>query len=117
MSTQNYASETAVEESGNKYTAVDGIVAGLIGGVLMGMTSMLLFWLRDLGFWYPLRLIATIIGWPDAAAEQGFEFAPVAVGMAIHMALSMMFGVGIVLIGQRVPGRVILKAVGLSLTL
>jgi predicted lipid-binding transport protein (Tim44 family) len=52
MSTRGYASGAATTGPGIRYTALDGVVGGLIGGVLMGRTSMVLFWLRDLGFWY-----------------------------------------------------------------
>jgi hypothetical protein len=117
MSTRGYASGAATTEPGIRYTALDGVVGGLIGGVLMGMTSMVLFWLRDLGFWYPLRLIASLVRWPDAAAERGFEMGPVLVGMMIHMALSMMFGVAMVWLGRRLPGQVVVRAVVLSLVL
>lgn len=54
MTTRRYSSGAATTELGTKYTALDGVVGGLIGGVLMG--SMVLFWLRGLGFWYPLSL-------------------------------------------------------------
>jgi hypothetical protein len=50
MSAPSYAGGTTSTESGRIYSVVDGVVGGLIGGVLMGMTSMVLFWLRDLGF-------------------------------------------------------------------
>jgi uncharacterized membrane protein YagU involved in acid resistance len=99
------------------FTARDGVLGGLIGGILMGMTSMVLFWLRDLGSWYPLRLIATLVRWRNAVTERGFELAPVLVGMMIHMALSMMFGVGMVLVGRHLPGQVVVRAVVLSLIL
>ncbi len=99
------------------FNPLDGVMGGLIGGILMGMASMLIFWLRDLGFWYPLRLIATLVRWPDAAAERGFELGPVLVGIIIHMALSMMFGVALTWIGRRLPWQAVLRAVVLSLVL
>lgn len=117
MSAGNYTSGAVITEPENRYTVLDGIIGGAIGGILMGMASMLLFWLRDLGLWYPLRLIATLVRWPDAAAERGFDLGPVLVGLIIHMALSMMFGVAMVLIGRRLPGQVIIRSVVLSLVL
>lgn len=117
MNTRRYATGTTSTESRHAYTALDGVVGGLIGGVLMGMTSMLLFWIRDLGFWYPLRLIATLVRWPDAATERGFEMGPVVVGLIIHMMLSVIFGVGIAAIASRVSWPVVALAILLSLVI
>ena len=117
MSTSSYTERVSRNEPERTFNPLDGIVGGLIGGILMGMVSMLIFWFRDLGFWYPLRLIATLVRWPDAGAARGFELGPVLVGIVIHMALSMMFGVALVWIGRRLPGQVIVRAVVLSLVL
>lgn len=42
---------------------------------------------------------------------------PVLVGMLIHMALSMMFGVAMVWLGRHLPVQVVVRAVVLSLVL
>ncbi len=115
MATGDYA--IPVRRRARAYSLPDGAIGGLIAGAAMGMLTMLLFWLMGLGFWMPLKLIATLLLRPDAAGSRGFEMMPVLIGMMIHMALSMMFGAVMIWLGRHLPGQVMVRAVVISLLL
>ncbi len=78
---------------GTSELLVQAALGGLIGGMLMGMASMMLFPLLGYGgFWQPINLIAAVVNrsWGDTG---DFEAAPVLTEMMIHMAMSLMLGV------------------------
>lgn len=79
-----------------------GAVAGMIGGAVMAMFSMIAMWLDGSGFWAPLNLIAHT-AWSEAPLDATFSGAAVAIGLLIHMAVSMMVGATIALAFARVP--------------
>jgi len=69
-----------------------GAVGGAIGGMAMGMVSMILFpVLRIGGFWQPLNLMAAVFHQPWGSIE-GFASGPLVVGIAVHMAMSIGLG-------------------------
>lgn len=67
-------------------------IAGLIAGIIMGAFTMLASALVDEGFWAPMRTIASFFFGEDLAGET-FDLGPVMTGMAIHLMLSIVFGV------------------------
>lgn len=79
-----------------------GAVAGMGGGVVMAMFSMVAMWLDGSGFWLPLNLIAHT-AWSGAPLDATFSGAAIAIGLLIHMAISMMVGVSIALSFTRAP--------------
>jgi hypothetical protein len=99
------------------YSLGEGAIGGLVGGVLMGMGTMLLFWVLGQGFWLPMKLIATLLMDASAVDDPGFELGPVLVGMMIHLALSMMFGAAMVWLGRYLPGEALVRAMVMSLVL
>jgi hypothetical protein len=97
------------------YRILDGLTGGIIGGVLMGMVSMVLFPLLAIGgFWQPMNLISGVIsqGWGLIA---GFSPMPVLIGMMLHLTLSAVLGGIFAWIASRTVGNAVLKAVVASL--
>jgi len=72
---------------------VIGGVAGMLAGVMMAMFSMVVAELDGYGFWAPPRAITAVFFGTEHLGG-GFEADAVIGGVAIHMVLSMMFGVG-----------------------
>ncbi len=92
-----------------------GALAGLTGGAVMAMLSMVLMWLTGGGFWAPLNLIAHTF-WRSAPLNGTFSAAALIIGLAIHMMMAAFFGLVIVLVARHLPGvRSIVVAVGLLL--
>ncbi|MBT3247697.1 MAG: hypothetical protein HN567_04665 [Actinobacteria bacterium] len=69
-----------------------GALAGMIGGAMMAMFSMVAMAADGEGFWAPVNLIAHTI-WDGAPLNGDFDFGALALGMGVHMMLSMMIGV------------------------
>ena len=77
-----------------------GVVAGIIGGMLMAMIMMIATAAGGMGLLAPLRLIAATFYGNDAMTGGG----PLIVGLMIHMMNSMVFGVIFAWIaGRRLP--------------
>jgi hypothetical protein len=66
-----------------------GVVAGIIGGMLMAMIMMVATAAGGMGLLAPLRLIAATFYGKDAMTGGG----PLIVGLMVHMMNSMVFGV------------------------
>lgn len=69
-----------------------GAIAGLIGGGATIAADLLLSLVGGQSVWLPFRCIAALVYGAAAMSETGFQFAPVAAGMAIHLAVSIAFG-------------------------
>lgn len=92
-----------------------GVIGGLIGAILMGMVSMILFPLLGIGsFWQPMNLIAAVFNqaW---GSFPGFGLTPSIVGMVVHMMMSAVLGLIFVAIASRLSANLILEAVIYSL--
>jgi len=73
--------------------AVIAAVAGMLAGIMMAMFSMVIAELDGYGFWAPPRAITAVFFGTENLGG-GFEADAVIGGVAIHMALSMMSGIG-----------------------
>lgn len=72
---------------------LQGIVGGIIGAVLMGMLSMILFPLLGIGgFFQPMNLIGAVFN-QSWEMVSGFALGPSVVGIIVHMMMSMIVGV------------------------
>lgn len=71
---------------------IGGAVSGLLAGVVMIALSPLLSALTGIGMWDPPKLIAATVVGQAALATPGFAVGPVAIGTAVHLALSVSFG-------------------------
>jgi hypothetical protein len=72
-------------------------VVGMIAGMMMAMFSMVVAELDGYGFWAPPRAITALFFGTEHLGS-GFVAGAVVGGVAIHMALSMMFGIGFAVI-------------------
>ncbi|HUF52963.1 MAG TPA: hypothetical protein VMR52_04215 [Dehalococcoidia bacterium] len=71
-------------------------VAGMLAGMMMAMFSMVVAEIDGYGFWAPPRAITAVFFGAENLGS-GFEADAVIGGVAIHMVLSMMFGIGFAL--------------------
>ncbi len=97
------------------YSIGDGAIGGLIGGMLMGMVSMVLFPMLELGgFWQPMNLIAALFNqeWGRIA---GFALLPSMIGMMVHLMMSAGLGAVFAWTASRTGGNLVVKAVLASL--
>lgn len=81
----------------NTETMKRGALAGMAGGIVMAMWSMLALWASGTGFWSPLNLIAHTL-WRGAPLDQTFSAGALVLGLVVHMMMSMMLGVAIAII-------------------
>ena len=86
-----------------------GAIAGMVGGAVMAMWSMLVLAVTGAGFWQPLDLIAHTL-WRGAPLNGTFSAGALVLGMVIHMMTSAMLGVVIAGAVQRLRGRGALAA-------
>jgi hypothetical protein len=90
MSVAQTAGGTGIEATGGAREVIGaGVVAGIIGGMLMAMIMMVATAAGGMGLLAPLRLIAATFYGKDAMAGGG----PLLVGLMVHMMNSMVFGV------------------------
>ena len=75
----------------NKATLVRGALGGIVGGALMALWSMIAMWLTGPGFWTPLNLIAHA-AWRSAPLDGTFSVAALVVGVLVHFAVAVCFG-------------------------
>lgn|SRR5487761_848889 len=80
-----------------------GAVAGMAGGVVMAIWSMVAMRLTGAGFWTPMNLIAHTF-WRSAPLDGTFSPAALIIGLAAHMMMAMFFGTLIALVAGRLPG-------------
>ncbi|TAK76234.1 MAG: hypothetical protein EPO16_07555 [Dehalococcoidia bacterium] len=78
-----------------------GAVGGAVAGMAMAMVEMLWSAAAGMGFWLPLRMIASVpLGTMPPEISLG---TAIPVGMITHMMLSMMFGIAVVGLLRFVP--------------
>jgi hypothetical protein len=76
---------------GNRFG--QGLVGGIVGGILMAGLSMIVFpIIRAGGFFQPLNLIAAVHR-PEWGTISGFALEPCVVGLMIHMIVSVLVGI------------------------
>ncbi len=76
---------------GNRFG--QGLVGGIVGGVLMAALSMILFPIVGAGgFFQPLNLIAAVHR-PEWGMLSGFALEPCAAGLLIHLIVSVLVGI------------------------
>lgn len=75
-----------------------GVMAGLIAGLAMAAVSMMM---AGEGFWAPVKKISVTLLGQSAVQNFGFEFMPVMVGMMIHFATAIVFGIILVMLARR----------------
>jgi hypothetical protein len=68
-----------------------GALAGMGGGMIMAMWSMIVLWLTGAGLWTPLNLIANTV-WRPAPLGAAFSGGALALGLALHMMMSIGLG-------------------------
>lgn len=78
-----------------------GVMAGVIAGLAMAMVSMMMAMMTGEGFWAPVKKISVTLLGQSAVQNPGFEFMPVMVGMMIHFATAIMFGIILVMLAGR----------------
>jgi hypothetical protein len=79
-----------------------GIAAGIAGGAVMAVLSMMMLWLAGSGFWTPLNLIAhTFLR--SAPLDGTFSAPALVIGVAVHMTMAMLFGTLIAAAAYRLP--------------
>jgi hypothetical protein len=77
----------------NKQALTRGALAGMAGGVVMAMWSMIVLWLTGSGFWTPLNLIAHTL-WRSAPVNASSVGGTV-IGLVVHMMMSMGLGMAL----------------------
>jgi hypothetical protein len=94
------------------------LLAGMIGGMGMGVYEMMATWLMGKGFWTPLNMIgATVPAFQPPA--MGFVAGPTLAGLMLHMVTSamwgLMFGLALAAFGPRLArswgGQTLLGAI------
>jgi len=98
----------------NKETLTRGALAGLGGGAVMAMWSMIALWLTGIRFWSPLNLIAHTI-WRGAPLGAAFSGGALVLGLVIHMMMSVVLGV-VFAVGVRTAGRLAASTATLTIT-
>lgn len=98
----------------NKETLKRGALAGLGGGVVMAMWSMIALWLTGGGFWSPLNLIAHTL-WRGAPLGTQFSGGALVLGLVIHMMMSMVLGM-VFAVGVRTISRLGASTATLTIT-
>ncbi len=79
----------------NQRKIAEGALLGAVGGMAMAMWSMIALAATGEGFFAPVNLIAHSV-WRNAPLDGTFSAGALALGLAIHMMVSMMLGVVIV---------------------
>lgn len=69
-----------------------GGLAGLAGGVAMMLSSIALANIYGADLWFQLKAIASLALGPAAVAQAGFVAGPVLLGLAMHLAVSVLLG-------------------------
>lgn len=95
-------------------------LAGIVGGIFMGMYEMIATWAQGQGFWMPMNMIgATVPAFRPPAPD--FALGPTLAGMMIHLATSALWGLVLGYAVARAPelvrgvGRAIATGLGLGL--
>lgn len=94
MNVESNLNGLAVENRTGVQIEWSGLIAGLIGGVMMAIVGAALAIAIGDDLWKAPKLIATFVVSSDAIAAPGFLAGPVVIGSLIHLLLSALFGVG-----------------------
>lgn len=84
----------------NHKTLTFGAALGAVGGMAMAMWSMVVLAATGDGFLTPVNLIAHAV-WRGAPLDGTFNIGALLLGLMIHMAMSMMLGVGIAVMANQ----------------
>jgi len=86
-------------------SAKNGTLIGMVAGAMMAMVAMIATAATGDGFWTPVNAIAHTV-WDGAPLDTSFSAGALALGVGLHMAVSMMLGIGIALL---VAGRAVAR--------
>lgn len=81
-----------------------GVPSGLAAGVVMALWSMVATWVTGSGFWTPLNLVAHTF-YRSLPLDGTFSVPGLIIGLVVHSAVASAFGIAIVLMAYRLPGR------------
>ncbi len=86
-----------------------GVYGGLLGGLAMIPVAVLYGLMSGHGIWYPLNLIAATLirSWQQSSPQTLTDFNPagLAVGLAIHVLMSLSLGLLFAVLLPTLPGR------------
>ncbi len=100
----------------NSKTIGIGAVIGAVAGMMMAMWSMVALAATGAGFWTPVNAIAHTV-WDGAPLTGGFDGAALAVGLMVHMAVSMMLGVGIAVAASTSTSAAVRSAIAIGVSM
>jgi hypothetical protein len=80
-----------------------GALAGLAGGLVMGLLAMLIATLygQELDLWVPIKQVAAT-AYGEVAMDPGFALGPVVIGTLIHFLVAAILGVLFAVIYRRI---------------
>jgi hypothetical protein len=81
-----------------------GVPVGVIAGAVMAVWSMVAMWLTGAGAWTPLNLVAHTF-YRSAPLDSAFSAPALAIGLAVHMTVAIIFGTAVTALVQRLPGQ------------
>ena len=85
--------KTTLENYERKRAAIGGIVAGLVAGVVMALFVLVMNVLARQDIWVGMKVAGTpFLG--EAATQPGFDLIPVVVGVATHLGIAAIWGLG-----------------------
>jgi hypothetical protein len=91
-----------------------GVYGGLLGGLAMIPVALLYGVLSGRGIWYPVNLIAATLirSWQQASPDQVAQFSVegLAVGLAIHILMSVGLGLLFAILLPTLPGQPLIWA-------
>lgn len=90
-----------------------GALAGLLGGVVMAMWSMVVLAATGVGFWAAVNLIAHTI-WRGVPTDGRFSIAALLLGLMVHMVMSVVFGVVLAALVGRLAGTLPAVVAGMT---
>jgi hypothetical protein len=79
-----------------------GVPAGIAAGAVMAVWLMTAMWMTRSGFWLPLNLVAHTF-YRSAPLSDTFSAPALAIGLAVHMTMAVIFGTAIAALVQRLP--------------
>src|SRR5580692_5879147 len=79
-----------------------GVPAGIVAGAVMAVWLMVAMWATGPGFWLPLNLVAHTF-YRSAPLSDTFSGPALALGLAVHMSVAVIFGTAIAALVQLLP--------------
>jgi hypothetical protein len=79
-----------------------GVPAGIVAGAVMAVWLMVAMWATGPGFWLPLNLVAHTF-YRSAPLSDTFSGPALALGLAVHMGVAVIFGTAIAALVARLP--------------